>query len=300
MKFKKKIIFSILILLSILVVPTIAETNQGIASKLKADINPDRNKRIIEQLKPSDDNRNRNISEKLKVEPEIEKEKVEKEVRQKSLPKKTANQKPIQVQKEEVANTNTITDKEIQRETAIAKEDHNQEKKVAKQEEQYLTFEADNGRKYYVLVTRAENGEITTNMYSELSDERLQELSGENVKNAKQQKELDAKQKELEEKQKELNSLKNKEEPKKKSNLGTYILIIIVIGGVIGFKKFNDNKQEIEEFDEDDSLDEINDEDEDIEYSEYDFEDTEFLDDDFDLENYQEEIEESEDNDDEN
>lgn len=242
------------------------------------------NSYIVEKLKPE--------KEEVKIEPKEEPKKIEyNEVIEK--PKKVKvnnviknNENYIEKQKEDIV----IKDTSIEN---IEKEENK------KDNNQYITFKADNGRLYYVINTTDKDGNKISKLYTEMSDEKLQALSeGKSKKEIEREKELDRQREELQKEKEELEKLKNsqKEPKKKKSNLGFYILLAFILAGVLTFKKMKDKEMKnSENFNDDENIEELEENNnytkyDDEEYENYIEEDEEITEDDINL-NIQEELE---------
>ncbi|WBW49318.1 hypothetical protein O6R05_04730 [Peptoniphilus equinus] len=242
MKHTKKCLIN-LVLALIILTPRFVHAQDNIINKIKVDDNTERNQRVVELLKPEK-------NAKDTPEPKTTPEKV---TSKKAPTKKVTTQTPT-VKKETVTEPSQPISEAQSPITLPTTPSPNESSNIAKEEKQYITFTANNGRLYYLVINRSANGETTTNLYSEMSDERIQSLSKDNTDAEKEKASLEAQKKQLDAQKKQLEALKNKDLQDKKgsSNIGTYIFIFIVVAGVIGFKKFKDQKQNQEAYEEDD------------------------------------------------
>lgn len=268
----------VLCLSMILLTKPIYASNSDIADKLKLYNNPSQNRYIENKLRPEAKKQQPRANKQTTVKPSPAK-------KQAPTPKKVAPQSPkksttpvttpapptAQAEQPQQAKPEAETTPEKEAKPPVAKPE---EKKPDTQ--QFIKFRATNGKLYYLVTTRnPDTGEIIdSELFSELSEDRLKVMSGEDLDQEEREREEEEKRRQEEFERQRLEDEKQKKEelPEKKGNGGTIFLVILVLVGVIVAKRFKDQKKQHEEFD-DDGFDDDDDDDEfyedyDVDYDE--------------------------------
>lgn len=231
-KFKKILLLSITIILLIPSISLAVLSDEEIKEKIKPPNYQD--EKIIELLKPEELEKTKEDKAIVPIQdknPEIKGE----DKSYKTLPQ--TKSKPI------TSNIPVQTPKPVEEQV---KEESNEpiiEENL--EDKQFISFKSENGRLYYLVKTKDKDGNVSTDLYSEMNDDKLQSLSsGKSQDEINREKKLKAEQEALEKEKAELEILKNqKPEPtKKKSNSGLIFMVIVAIGAVVSFKRFKENK----------------------------------------------------------
>ncbi len=251
-KIKKRIAF-ILTMLLLLSPQLILAVEVEIVEKIKP---PDyKDERIIELIKHiTEESTKPDDKEEVNVTPEKQKKKPISYPVNTSKPKVIDPEEPISV---EIKEPEKLDNKEI----------------IESQEnKQFITFKADNGRLYYLVKSTDKDGVEKTELYSEMSDDKLQALStGKSQAEINRENKLKAEQEELEKQKAKLEALKNikDESPEKDGNQAWMFLLIIITLIILAIKKLkNIQFDNLNEFEEDELYYEDTSEDSNYEYNE--------------------------------
>ncbi|MEQ3353390.1 hypothetical protein AAA081_03620 [Aedoeadaptatus acetigenes] len=260
----------VLCLSMILIAQPIYASNSEIANKLKLYNNPSQNRYIEDKLKPESKKQDPKTSQTQAAKPGQKRNPIPKKA---ATPPTLSEKSPAQVAPSASSDAAIAPQQNPEPEKAPEKATP---PTMAKAEEkkpdvqQYVKFRAENGKLYYLVTTRnPDTGEIIdSELFSELSEDRLKVMSGEDLDQEEKEREEEEKrrQEELERQRLEDEKQKKEELPEKKGNGGTIFLVILVLVGVIVAKRFKDQKKQHEEFD-DDGFD---DDDDDEFYEDYD------------------------------